>query len=85
MALVNINIEVDEILSSLGKLERRKMYDELADEFDASDGPRLEGKSLTPTESDFRKTLCDVWQHRNVLTPEQMSRISNILTEPFIQ
>jgi len=83
MALFDIG--VDEILHTLGSLEKRQIYDELSEEFDVTDGPRLEGKGLTPTEADFRSILCDIWERRSVLTPSQMNKIANILTEPFIQ
>ena len=83
MALFDIG--VSEILATLGPFEKRQIYDELSEKFDETDGPRLEGKGLTPTEADFRSILCDIWERRNVLTPGQMNTIANILTEPFIQ
>jgi hypothetical protein len=83
MALFDIG--VDEILATLGPSERRQIYEDLSEEFDEADGPRLEGKRLTPTEEDFRGILCDIWEYRNLLTPEQMNRVANILTEPFVQ
>lgn len=83
--MARFEIGVDEILATLEPSEKRQVYDELSEEFDGSDGPRLEGKKLTPTEFDFRKVLCDIWEYRNLLTPEQMDRIANTLTEPFVQ
>ena len=85
MAHLDFNIGVDEILSALSSFERRELYDELCDEFGAEDGALLEGNNLTPTEQDFRQILCDIWERRGLLTPDQTKRISDILTEPSIQ
>ena len=83
MALFEIG--VGEILSTLSKTERLKAYEELSSEFDSSDGPRLGGKRLTPTEEDFRQILFDLWERRIYLTPEQINRIADTLTAPVVQ
>ena len=83
MALFEIG--VDEILNTLSQFEKREIFDELSEEFDKVDGPRLEGTRLTPTEQDFRTVLCDLWERRNLLTLSQMNRIAATVTEPFIQ
>ena len=83
MALFEIG--VGEILSTLSKTERLEAYAELSSEFDSSDGPRLDEKRLTPTEEDFRQILCDLWERRIYLTPEQINRIADTLTAPVVQ
>jgi hypothetical protein len=80
------DISVDEILSALDKIERLRLFDELSQEFESEEGPRLKGKAklLTPTESDFQKILLDLWERRSILTPDQIERIRKTSTEPFI-
>ena len=85
MAHFDFSIGVDEILSALDRFERRELYDELCDEFGTAGGAKLEGDNLTSTEEDFRQVLCEVWEKRGLLTPEQMKRIADILTEPSVQ
>ena len=82
--MAQFDISVDEILRSLGKLEKQELFEELSDEFESAAGPQLKGKrkSLTPTESDFQEVLLDLWHNRSVLTPDQIARIAKILTEP---
>lgn len=84
--MAQFDISVDEILRSLGKVERHELFEELSNEFELSDGPRLKGKrrTLTPTESDFQEVLIDLWHNRSRLTPEQIDRIVKILAESNI-
>lgn len=85
--MAQFDINVEEILYSLGKVERREIFDSLSEEFEDEDGPRLNGKRklLTPTEFDFQNVLLELWSKRSVLTPDQIDRVSKILTEPFVQ
>ena len=84
--MAQFDISVDEILRALGKFERHELFEELSDEFESSDGPRLKGKkrTLTPTESDFQEVLLNLWHNRSRLTPEQIDRIVKILAESNI-
>jgi hypothetical protein len=84
--MAQFDISVEEILHSLGEFERRELFEELSDEFESAEGPRLKGKkrSLTPTESDFQEVLLELWHNRSRLTPEQIDRIVKILAEPQI-
>ena len=81
-----IDISVDEILHALSSFEKRELFDELSDAFEKEDGPRLGGhkKSLTQTESDFQQALLELWEMRSILTPEQIGRITGIISEPKI-
>jgi hypothetical protein len=83
--MAHFDIGADEILSALRPLERREIYEELSEEFGTAGGAKLEGDNLTSTEEDFRQVLCEVWEKRGLLTPEQMKRIASILTEPSVQ
>jgi hypothetical protein len=84
--MAQFDISVEEILHSLGTFEKQELFEELSDEFESAEGPRLEGKrrSLTSTEADFQEVLLGLWNNRSRLTPEQIDRIVKILAEPNI-
>lgn len=82
MATASIRIDLDDIIDGLSYSERKDLFEELSEEF-LNSTPTMDG-ARTPTDVEVRSTLLEIWDRRDLLTPDQISRIAAVLAEPNI-
>lgn len=82
--MASLNIDIDDIVDGLSYSERKELFDELSEEFlDSEQIPTMDG-ARTPTDVELQSTILEIWDRRDLLTPDQVFRIRAVLSEPNI-
>jgi hypothetical protein len=81
--MASLTIDLDDIIDGLDYSERKELFEELSEEF-LETAPTMDG-ARTPTDVEVRSTLLEIWDRRDLLTPDQISRIKAVLAESNIQ
>lgn len=81
--MASLTIDLDDIIDGLDSSERKELFDELSEEF-LDPTPTMDG-ARTPTDVELQSTLLEIWERRDLLTPDQVSRIKAFLVESNIQ
>jgi hypothetical protein len=81
--MASLTIDLDDIIDGLDSSERKELFDELSEEF-LDTTPTMDG-ARTPTDVELQSTLLEIWERRDLLTPDQVSRIKAFLAESNIQ
>lgn len=84
----DVYVDVDDVLWELSSWEKKRLYDELKEEYGDDDLPKTPEEIFasggTYSEQEFGKILNQLWEDRWMLTNEQKARIEAITKESFV-
>jgi hypothetical protein len=76
-------LDVDDVVDDMDNYDRRRVYDDLKEEFEEDEPENSAFKGQTYSEEEFGKVLTQLWDDRWYLSSDQKSRIAAITKESF--
>lgn len=77
-------LDVDDVVDEMDHYDRRRVYDDLKDEFEEDSEESSGFCGETYSEQEFAKVLAKLWEDRWMLSNSQKARIEAITKESFV-